>query len=119
MFSPNGAMTYQPRGFNRLLRDPLAMGWRRLVATVWMATSCRHPRTMENEPTRAERSAALGCGTEKTASPEGAGQGRHTGEGVDRPFRATGTMDAKTQGDALGWNATAPLGLIRHKSGCD
>ena len=36
------------------------LGWRRLVATSGMATCCHHPGNRASEPTRAERSAALG-----------------------------------------------------------
>ena len=64
---------------------------------------------------RAERSAALGCRTERTASPEGVAHGRPAGRGVGRPFRALRTKATETQGDALGWNGSAPLGLNRYQ----
>ena len=66
---------------------------------------------------RAERSAALGCSTERTASPEGAAQSRPAGRGVGRPFRALAVNATETQGDALGWYGIAPLGLNGYQAG--
>ncbi len=60
---------------------------------------------------RAERCAALGYGIEHPFRPEGARHRSSASAGVGRPFRALRRIDAESQGDALGWNGVAPLGL--------
>ena len=58
------------------VRQPsLALGWRRLVATGGMATSCRHPGNMETKHTRAKRSAALGWLGKKNPALKGQATG--------------------------------------------
>ena len=59
-----------------------------------------------------------GLALAKHQSPEGAPHSPSAASPMDRPFRASGAIDAKTQGVALGWYGSAPLGLNRYEAGC-
>ena len=59
---------------------------------------------------RAERSAALGSLAKRKPALKGRSI-RGAGRGIGSPLQGFGASPTPTQGDALGWNSFAPLGL--------